>query len=66
MSWDDLSKNEMVWPSVRDVLAYRRQAYAAIRAHILTHPCLDSLPVTWVRRRRRRSCFCVALFPGCH
>ncbi len=25
MSWDDLSKNEMVWPSVREVNAYRRQ-----------------------------------------
>lgn len=25
MSWDDLSKNDMLWPSVRDVIDYRRQ-----------------------------------------
>jgi 5-histidylcysteine sulfoxide synthase len=41
MSWDDLSKNEMSWPSVADVTAYRREVYAAVRDVILTHPCLE-------------------------
>jgi hypothetical protein len=48
MSWDDLSKNEMVWPSVREVNAYRRQVYAVVRSHIETYPGLAALPVTWV------------------
>lgn len=30
MSWDDMSKNEMVWPSVSEVKAYRRQVYQAV------------------------------------
>jgi hypothetical protein len=30
MSWDDLSKNDMEWPSVREVNNYRREAYALI------------------------------------
>ncbi|PRW57977.1 generic methyltransferase isoform B [Chlorella sorokiniana] len=47
MSWDDLSKNEMVWPSVREVIDYRRQVYQMVRRHIETHPDLDRLPVTW-------------------
>ncbi|KAI3434706.1 hypothetical protein D9Q98_002767 [Chlorella vulgaris] len=47
MSWDDLSKNEMVWPSVREVNAYRRQVYAVVRSHIETYPGLAALPVTW-------------------
>lgn len=51
MSWDDLSKNDMVWPSVREVNAYRRQVFQTVRDHILTHPGFDSLPITWVRRR---------------
>ena len=50
MSWDDLSKNHMVWPSVREVNAYRAQVYAAVAALIREHPALDDdqLPVTWV------------------
>jgi len=30
MSWDDLSKNEMAWPSVSEVHAYRRQVYDTV------------------------------------
>ena len=41
MSWDDLSKNEMSWPSVADVTAYRRQVYAAVVEVIQRHPCLE-------------------------
>ena len=29
MSWDDLSKNDMLWPSVREVNQYRRQVGAS-------------------------------------
>lgn len=47
MSWDDLSKNAMTWPSVREVNQYRRQVYQTVRRAIQTHPGLDTLPVTW-------------------
>ena len=30
MSWDDLSKNQMAWPSVKEVHAYRQQVYATV------------------------------------
>lgn len=30
MSWDDLSKNKMPWPSVAEVHAYRRQVYEVV------------------------------------
>lgn len=40
MRWDDMSKNEMQWPRVADVLAYRRQVYQLIRGVIETHPGL--------------------------
>jgi len=31
MAWDDLSKNDAAWPSLSDVLAYRREVYALVR-----------------------------------
>lgn len=37
MSWDDLSKNDMRWPSVREVNAYRRQvssSFLVCAAHL--------------------------------
>jgi len=43
MSWDDLSKNEMTWPSVEDVHAYRKKIYLLIHHLISTHPDLDNL-----------------------
>lgn len=30
MSWDDLSKNQMKWPSVKEVHEYRKQVYAVV------------------------------------
>lgn len=30
MSWDDLSKNKMSWPSVAEVHAYRKKVYATV------------------------------------
>lgn len=42
MSWDDMSKNEMAWPSVETVHAYRKKIYNLIKELILTHPALDT------------------------
>ena len=42
MSWDDLSKNDMDWPSVAEVTAYRRKVYALVAGLISSHPCLGS------------------------
>jgi len=42
MSWDDMSKNEMSWPSIESVHAYRKKIYELIKNLILTHPDLDS------------------------
>ncbi|KAG6583167.1 Formylglycine-generating sulphatase enzyme domain [Phytophthora cinnamomi] len=41
MRWDDMSKNEMHWPHVADVLAYRRQVYQLVRGVVETHPGLE-------------------------
>lgn len=41
MSWDDMSKNEMNWPKVSEVHAYRKKVYSIIRELILTHPALE-------------------------
>ena len=40
MRWDDLSKNEMLWPRLQEVHAYRRRVYATVRRIIETHPDL--------------------------
>ncbi|HRZ07550.1 MAG TPA: 5-histidylcysteine sulfoxide synthase [Candidatus Competibacteraceae bacterium] len=42
MRWDDLSKNEMLWPSIQEVHAYRQQVYRTVREVIETHPGLVS------------------------
>jgi 5-histidylcysteine sulfoxide synthase len=41
MSWDDMSKNEMEWPSVACVHAYRKQVYNIVLRLLQTHPDLD-------------------------
>lgn len=41
MSWDDMSKNEMKWPSVERVREYRKKVYDIILAIITTHPDFD-------------------------
>lgn len=43
MSWDDMSKNEMNWPKVSAVHAYRKTIYDIIVNLIKTHPDLDQL-----------------------
>ena len=45
MAWDDLSKNELKWPSVREVTEYRRTVYGIVRRLIETHPCFEALPI---------------------
>jgi 5-histidylcysteine sulfoxide synthase len=40
MSWDDLSKNDMAWPSVSECRAYRRNVYALVSGIIEKHPDL--------------------------
>ena len=41
MSWDDLSKNEMLWPSINDIHKYRQKTYHTIRNIILEHPDVE-------------------------
>ncbi len=41
MSWDDMSKNQMRWPSVREIKKYRSQVYQLVKSLILEHPDLD-------------------------
>jgi len=48
MLWDDMEKNDMVWPTVREVHEYRKQVYEVVKDTILNHPALDDSngPVT--------------------
>ncbi len=41
MSWDDLGKNEMIWPAVDEVRGYRKKVYDIIKNLILTHPDIE-------------------------
>ena len=41
MSWDDMSKNEMIWPTVLEVHAYRKKVYSLIKNLILHHPDIE-------------------------
>lgn len=43
MQWDDLSKNDMHWPSIDEAHAYRREVYNAITNIIETHPGFDTI-----------------------
>lgn len=48
MLWDDMEKNVMVWPTVREVHEYRKQVYEVVKDTIMNHPDLDDSngPVT--------------------
>lgn len=48
MRWDDLSKNERLWPSIAEVRTYRQQVYGTVRQIIETHADLaaDHPPIT--------------------
>lgn len=41
MSWDDLSKNEMLWPSISEIHKYRKKTYEVIKEIILNHPAVE-------------------------
>lgn len=41
MLWDDMHKNDMVWPTVREVHEYRKDVYDTVVNAIMTHPSLD-------------------------
>mmetsp|Transcript_148704 Transcript_148704/g.386633 ORF Transcript_148704/g.386633 Transcript_148704/m.386633 type:complete len:917 (+) Transcript_148704:94-2844(+) len=51
MLWDDMHKNDMVWPTVDEVHAYRKEVYKVMCNVIATHPALDDsdgpITVTW-------------------
>lgn len=41
MRWDDMSKNEMEWPTVAEVTEYRRKVYGIMRDLISSHKGLE-------------------------
>jgi len=41
MLWDDMHKNDMLWPTVKEVHKYRQQVYDAVVDAIMNHPSLD-------------------------
>jgi len=41
MNWDDLTKNDMRWPTIREVHAYRCEVYTLVRNTILEHPAFE-------------------------
>ena len=45
MSWDDLSKNDMEWPRISDVTAYRRRVREVVLGVIDRHPGFERLPI---------------------
>jgi 5-histidylcysteine sulfoxide synthase/putative 4-mercaptohistidine N1-methyltranferase len=46
MSWDDMDKNDMLWPSIAESTVYRRKVYEALKNIIMTHPDLENLSAT--------------------
>ena len=42
MSWDDMSKNEMKWPTVASVTEYRRRIYSVVVNLIKTHAAFEA------------------------
>eukprot|EP00892_Ulva_mutabilis_P004418 jgi/Ulvmu1/2348/UM013_0196.1 len=47
MGWDDLSKNDMLWPLVREVTEYRRRVYALVRKVLEAAPEPAAAGVAW-------------------
>lgn len=41
MLWDDMNKNDMLWPTVHEVYEYRQQVYQTVVNAIMTHPSLE-------------------------
>ncbi|CAE7553131.1 mug158 [Symbiodinium pilosum] len=53
MLWDDMHKNDMVWPTVKEVQEYRKKVYKIVSEVIATHPALEDadgaapVKITW-------------------
>eukprot|EP00439_Symbiodinium_sp_Y106_P067574 s762_g11.t1 len=53
MLWDDMHKNDMVWPTVKEVQEYRKKVYKIVSEVIATHPDLEDnngttpVKITW-------------------
>ena len=45
MTWDDLSKNEMAWPTIQEVTDYRRTVYKIVRNILESHSSMENLPI---------------------
>jgi len=45
MSWDDINKRDVIWPSVQEVRDYRNKVRAVVRQTILNLPL--QLPIRW-------------------
>eukprot|EP00730_Choanoeca_flexa_P002784 TRINITY_DN11172_c0_g1_i1.p1 TRINITY_DN11172_c0_g1~~TRINITY_DN11172_c0_g1_i1.p1 ORF type:complete len:843 (+),score=227.20 TRINITY_DN11172_c0_g1_i1:155-2683(+) len=43
MQWDDLSKNDMLWPTVNEVKEYRQKVYDMVVDVIENHPAFDTI-----------------------
>jgi len=41
MLWDDMHKNDMIWPTVSEVHEYRNEVYQTVVDAIMNHPSLD-------------------------
>jgi hypothetical protein len=41
MLWDDMHKNDMLWPTVKEVHDYRKKVYSVVRKVIEEHPSLS-------------------------
>ncbi|KAL3905288.1 MAG: hypothetical protein SGILL_009738, partial [Bacillariaceae sp.] len=41
MLWDDMHKNDMLWPAVSEVHEYKKEVYKVVVDAILNHPSLD-------------------------
>lgn len=42
MSWDDMNKNHMEWPTIADVKDYRKKVYEVVTDLIATHPAFEN------------------------
>jgi len=41
MLWDDMHKNEMIWPTISEIHKYREDVYKTVKHAIETHSALD-------------------------
>jgi 5-histidylcysteine sulfoxide synthase len=51
MLWDDMNKNDMIWPTVKEVHDYRKQVYKVVTDAILHHPSFNDDTTTLVNQQ---------------